>query len=460
MSRSSAAQRRRIALYRFQVIATLLPPQLSRSERAERLKQLLLAPPPAADGQPAPALSRRKVLRWLSAYRSALGQSDPLQALEPKVRKDRGRSRKVPPELLSQVIALRERAARLSAKELLKRIEHAQKGQVARRTVARAMREAGYDRRDKRARIAARRKGPGFTPDWDLEAWEADFPNEVWQVDSTPSIWLAKGPHREQAVQLQLVNIIDDHSRRIVGGGFVERLRVTELLELLVPALARYGCPVLLYVDQAQIHRSKVLVEGLPRLGGNVVLGTAGHAPGHGKVERLHQKAEDTLVEDLRLSPVQTAEEATRYHQRWREAEADEVHTETGETPRSRWERILGNVRLPGADELLWAFRGEIERTVSELGAIRNNGRVYKAPPSHRRATPYKVTIRFDLLDTSQVWIQDEDGTRHPCALYRKLSHTERRARRDVKRPQISFTSLFEPDSSPADEEPEDLAST
>lgn len=459
MPRSTAAQRRRIALYRFQVIAPLLPPQLSRGERAERLRQILAAPPAPPDGQAPPALSRRKILRWLSAYRKALGEGDPLAALEPRVRGDRGRSRKVPPELLAEVIALREQAARLSVKELLKRIEHEQKDRVARRTVARALREAGYDRRDKRARIAARRKGPSFTPDWDLEGWEADFPNEVWQVDSTPSIWLAKGPHREQAVQLQLVNIIDDHSRRVVGGGFVERLRVTDLLALLVPAISLYGCPNLLYVDQAKIHRSKVLAEGVARLGGAVVLGTAGHAPGHGKIERLHQKAEDTLIEDLRLSPVETAEEATRCHQRWREIENEEVHTETGETPRARWERILGNVRIPGAEELLWAFRGEIERTVSELGVIRNNGQVYKAPASHRRATPHKVTIRFDLLDSSQVWIQDEDGTRHPCPLYRKLSHTDRRRRHRKERPQISFTRLFEADASPADEGPEGPAS-
>ena len=117
MARSTPAQRRRAALYRFQVIASLLPPQLTRAERSERLSQILRQPPLPLDGQPPPPLSRRKVLRWLKTYRQAEG--DPLSALEPKVREDRGRSRKVPPDLLAQVIALRERGPRYSVKELL-----------------------------------------------------------------------------------------------------------------------------------------------------------------------------------------------------------------------------------------------------------------------------------------------------------------------------------------------------
>lgn len=449
MSRKTPAERRREALYRFQVIAPLLPPQLDRQERARRLDEILTSPPLPPDGSQPPSLSRRTLLRWLKAFRDAEG--DRLVALEWKMREDLGTARKVPKDLLEQVIALRENAARLSVKEILKRIAHEAKDRVSRRSVSRALRRAGYDRRDKRRRIAERRKGPSFTPDWDLAAWEADFPNEVWQVDSTPSIWLARGPHRDKPVQLQLVNIIDDHSRLVVGGGFVERLRVTELLAFLVPAIERYGCPVILYVDQAQIHRSTILGEGLPRLGGTVILGTAGHAPGHGKVERLHQIVQDTLLEDLRLSPVTTAAEATLQHQLWRERYANDVHGETGETPRTRWERILGNARIPGRDELVWAFRGAIERTVSELGVIRLSGRKYEAPPSHRRRVPYRVQVRFDLLEQSQIWIEDDDGTRHPCPLYRTRSHTERRRRAPAPGSALSFTKLFEIDEATSD---------
>jgi transposase len=242
-----------------QVIAPLLPPQLSRGERRRRLDQILAQPPQPPDGSAPARLTRRTVQRWLSQYQQALGASDPLAALEPRPRRDRGRSRRVPPELLAQVIALRERASRLSVKEILKRIDHEQKNRVSRRSVSRALRAAGYDRRDKRTRIATRSRGPSFVPDWDLEAWEADFPNEVWQLDSTPSIWLGKSPTRERPVQLQLVNLLDDHSRLVVGGGFVERLRVTDLLALLVPAIARYGCPVLLYVDQAKVHKASAV---------------------------------------------------------------------------------------------------------------------------------------------------------------------------------------------------------
>lgn len=441
MTRKHERERRQEALYRYLVIAPLLSPQLSRADRARLLAQILSEPPRRPDGGPTPPLSKRTIQRWLRTYETAAG--DPLAALQPKPRKDRGTSRKISPELLAQAITLREGSPRFSLRSILKRIEHPDRERTARRTLARAFRHAGYDRRDKRRRIAARDQRSLPDVDWNLSSWEADFPNAVWQVDSTPSIWLAAGPRREKPVQLQLVNIIDDHSRLIVGGGFVERLRVVDLLALLVPAIATHGCPEKLYVDQAKIHKSAILTEGLPRLGGRIVLGTVRHAPGHGKIERVHQSAEDELVEDLRRSPVDTVEAATRQHQLWRERLADEVHGATGETPRSRWARIAGNARIPGEEELRWAFRGADRRQIDQVGAIRMHGRKYEAPPSHRRSEPYMVDVRYDLLDSSTIWIEDDDGTRHACPLYRVRSHTERRERRAAPAPGVPFRALF-----------------
>ncbi len=456
MTRKHKSARRQEALYRYLVIAPLLPTQLDRKERGRLIAELLKNPPRPPDGSPTPPLSKSTIRRWLKAYRKA--EADRLEALEPKVRKDRGTSRTIAQELLSKAIVLREGSPRFSLRSILQRIDHPDRDRVARRSLARAFLQAGYDRRDKRRRIAARDTGPRCEVNWDLARWEADFPNAVWQVDSTPSIWLAAGPLRAKPVHLQLVHIIDDHSRLVVAGGFVEHLRVVDLLVFLVEAIAKYGCPATLFVDQATIHKSAILTEGLPRLGGTVVLGTVGHAPGHGKIERLHQNAEDTLIEDLRRSPVDTAEAATRQHQLWRDRYADDVHSETGETPRTRWARIDGNARIPGEEELRWAFRGEETRQISEVGAIRLHGHTYEAPASHRRSTPCTVTVRYDLLDRSTIWIEDADGTRHACPLYRVRSHTERRVKLNADTPPgLSFRALFDEerhDDSITQEEP------
>jgi transposase len=461
MTRKSGARRRETSLYRFQVIAPLLPPQLSGAERAAKLAEILAHPPLPANGQPAEPLTKRTVYRWLRLYREGRARGDPLAALEPAPRRDRGRSRVVPPDLLAKVITIREKAPRLSARRILERIDHEAKEHVARRSVSRALREAGYDRQDKRRRIAERERGQGSDVEWYLYNWEADFPNEVWQIDSTPSIWLASGPERKKPVHLHLLHIIDDHSRLIVGGGFTERLRVVDLLRFLCQALRRYGCPGKIFLDQAKIHRSAIVVYGLARLGGEAVFGTKGHAPGHGKIERLHQEAA-VLEEDLHLSPVTNVADACRYYDIWRERSALEVHGVTGEAPLSRWERILGNARIPGENELLWAFRGETEATIDSVGAIRCRGKIYEAPTTHReegrRGRRRRVTIRFDLLDDTRIWIEDPDGLRHECPLYRVRSHTEHRPRRRRPQPGISFASLFSGDESERDAAPEDDA--
>lgn len=441
MTRKPRSRRQQEALYRFLVIGPLL--HLSRKERSAEIARILKSPPRPPDGGAVPRLSKRTIQRWLETYRETEG--DRLAALEPKVRKDWGKSKEIPPELLAESTALRAVSPRLSVKSILERIEHPKKSSTARRTLARSFLQAGYDRRDKRRRILERDGGGRRPVNWDLESWEADFPNALWQVDSTPSIWLAAGRHREKPVHLQLVNLIDDHSRLIVGGGFVEHLGVVDFLSLLVPAIARYGCPAMLFADQAKIHKSAIVTKGLPRLGGTVVFGTVGHAPGHGKIERLHQRAQDTLEEDLRRSPVDTVEEATRFHEIWREHEADEEHSQTHETPRARWSRIEGNARIPSADELTWAFRGEKDGArIDEVGAIRLHGRIYEAPASHRAGAPRKVRVRFDLLDRSTIWIEDDDGVHHACPLYRVRSHTERRTRHPAPETGLTFRSLFD----------------
>lgn len=81
---------------------------------------------------------------------------------------------------------------------------------------------------------------------------------------------------------------------------------------------------------------------------------------------------------------------------------------------------------------------------IDEVGAIRLHGHVYEAPSTHRKGAPRKVRVRFDLLDRSTIWIEDENGTRHACPLYRIRSHTERRPRPPGPEKGLSFRSLFE----------------
>jgi hypothetical protein len=64
-------------------------------------------------------------------------------ALAPKVRKDLGKSRAIPPELLAEATALRAVSPRLSVREILKRLEHPRKDVVPRRTLSRVFLETG-----------------------------------------------------------------------------------------------------------------------------------------------------------------------------------------------------------------------------------------------------------------------------------------------------------------------------
>jgi transposase InsO family protein len=129
---------------------------------------------------------------------------------------------------------------------------------------------------------------PRKRPRSSLIRFEATLPNELWQTDATH--WsLADGSG------VEILNLIDDHSRLLVAATALRTVRAADVVALFHQAAARLGYPAALLSDNAAVFSGasrggKVLLESeLERLG---ILGK--HArPYHpqtcGKVERFHQ---------------------------------------------------------------------------------------------------------------------------------------------------------------------------
>jgi transposase InsO family protein len=125
--------------------------------------------------------------------------------------------------------------------------------------------------------------------------FEAELPNECWQSDMTH--WsLADETH------VEIVNIIDDHSRLCVASVALPVARATDVAEIFITAAARYGTPVSVLTDNGCIYTAK-------HRGGKVVMETLLEAlgvtykhsrPYHpqtcGKVERFHQTLKKFLA--------------------------------------------------------------------------------------------------------------------------------------------------------------------
>jgi transposase InsO family protein len=125
--------------------------------------------------------------------------------------------------------------------------------------------------------------------------FEADQPNERWQLDITH--WrLADGS------EVEILNIIDDHSRLVVGCDARRVFKAADVLACFRKAVDTWGVPAQMLSDNGAVFT------GIPRGGGRVALElelinlgvTFRHSrPYHpqtcGKVERFHQTLKNWL---------------------------------------------------------------------------------------------------------------------------------------------------------------------
>src|SRR5918996_1202061 len=125
--------------------------------------------------------------------------------------------------------------------------------------------------------------------------FEADLPNECWQSDMTH--WsIADGVH------VEIVNIIDDHSRLCVASQARSVARATDVAEIFIAAAQRHGTPAAVLSDNGCIYTAKhrggkVIMETLlETLGVTYKHSRPYHPQTCGKVERFHQTLKKFLA--------------------------------------------------------------------------------------------------------------------------------------------------------------------
>jgi transposase InsO family protein len=125
--------------------------------------------------------------------------------------------------------------------------------------------------------------------------FEADLPNEVWQADITH--WpLADGTEAE------ILNIIDDHSRLLIGSTARPVFKAADVVTDLHTAIARHGRPERMLTDNGAVftghYRGRgwvALERELTALGIVLSHSKPYHPQTCGKVERLHQTIKNYL---------------------------------------------------------------------------------------------------------------------------------------------------------------------
>lgn len=278
-----------LARWRFEQIAPLLDPALSKAERSRLAAKLSTDDVRWPSGAIRP-LGCSTLYRWLRLYRRR-----GLAGLAPRERSDKGKARAIKPSIVRRALALlREEPGRslyMIQKLLGPRVR------VSRATLHRHLRR---DRSYTRLRALARGQGERGRRRL-RRRFEAKFPHHIWYCDAKGPFSVKIGGRWEK---VHVVTILDDRTRAVLAAVVVRTPDLAAAVRVFRLAAARWGLPAKIYCDRASIFDSAAFRQGLAELGVNRIRTRPGNARARGKIERYHRCLGSWFIRELRHQKV------------------------------------------------------------------------------------------------------------------------------------------------------------
>ena len=340
------------------------------------------------DGRPL-RVSVRTLQRWRAAWAGG-----GLAALEPRSRTRTATSVALSPQLITFVRTEKQRDARASVPELVRRARERgiipADARIDRTTLWRACRRMGLPTRQRPHKR------------------EAD--TRRWRYAERMQCVLADGKHfRAGAARLRRVALffLDDATRYglevLVGTAESSELFLRGLHEVVM----HHGVADLYYLDKGPGFISKdtlaVVQGGLRAL---LVHGATRYPEGHGAVERFHRTAHDQVLRSLDgaadVDPACAALSLRLRHflNRYNDTPHETLGKDT--TPRQRWEQGRA-LRFPTDEaDLYRRFVVRAMHKVSNDHVIKADGRLWEAPRGSARSW---VEVARHVLD-GRLWVQ------------------------------------------------------
>lgn len=376
-----------IALFRYGLIAALIhdPPPKGQQEQALRA---LAAKPYAIPGSARTRVSVTTLRRYLKAYRA--GGFD---ALRPPPRADRGMTRAFAPDVLERAIQLREEQPERTTQtlvDILRRDETlALKQPLNVHTLTTHLRRRGKTRRLLSQTPTAFRR------------FEREHPNDLWQGDALVGPWLPDPALPNRKRRAHLFCFIDDHSRLVPYAEFFFEEALPRMERVLKVALLRRGVPKALYVDNGAVYSATQFGAACATLGIHR-LHTAPYAPeSKGKQERFFETVRAQFLPEVEVSQITTLTDLNESLWAWLECVYHQrVHSETQQTPLTRFTAGLAQVRTVDPETLRRAFLWRETRKVTKTATLSLQGNRYQVAPQFAGRT---LELRFDPFDLSQV---------------------------------------------------------
>jgi transposase InsO family protein len=318
------------------------------------------------------------------------------EALLRKRRKDRGQPRKVEQAVVDRAVALKKDQPLRSDEAINQFLEHEHKVRLPKSTLYRHLRKAGATRI--KLGVSQQKVRRRWTRDQSNALWVGDFEDGPYVLDV------------DRVRETHLSVFIDCHSRYVVEGRYYYRENLDVLSDSLLRAWGHHGASDQLYVDQAKVYRSRALQAACAALGIKLLHRAAGDPPGGGVIERFIQTDQVQFESEVRGGEILTLDKLNQAFIAWLEISYHRrIHSETGESPRRRYEagkKFTREVNLQRAMQFF--LRREVRRVNKTFSDVQLPCGFFRV---NKELRGDKVEVRYDpFQEIDRVLIYSLDG--------------------------------------------------
>ena len=381
-----------MAYFRFSMIAPVIQGTFNDPTKTAYYRRVTENPFTLPDGKTM-VYNPKTLEKWEEYYRKK-----GMDGLMPRERSDSGQTRVLNEAAITEIYRLKEKFNRINATLIYTKLVEdgfINQCQVSLSSVQRFIKHNAL-----KSAVNPNQK--------DRKAFEEEYPCGMFQADTSYTCYINENGKQRRTY---LIQIVDDHSRLIVGSRFFYNDNAYNFQLVLKEAISRYGLCKKLYLDNGSPYANEQLT---------LICGSLGivklHTPvrdgaSKAKIERSFKTMKESWLYGFDPSTVSSLDELNRLladKVRERNTSANRM---IGETPVERYQRGISHVRVPKSKEWLdECFMNRITRRVNLDSTISIDKVYYDVPMQFIRS---KVEIRY-LPDRMQEAYILFEGRKYP----------------------------------------------
>ena len=315
-------------------------------------------------------------------------------ALLPKTRSDIGQTRKLSDVTMEHIYSLKNTFPKINATLIYNKL--IEDGFINEKDVSLSTIQRFIKNNDLKSARCVNMK--------DRKAFEEEFATGMYQGDTCYGPYITE--HGE-CRRTYLIMLIDDKSRLIVGGRFFYNDNSYNFQKVLKEAVARYGIPKKLYLDNGSPYKNEQL---------SLICGSLGIVELHtmvrdgaskGKVERNFRTLKSRWLCALDIESISSLAELNDELFTYINKHNITIHSSTNERPIDRYKSDLAHVKVASDSEWLdTCFMNRVERRVNNDSTISIDKISYDVPMQFIRQ---KVEVRYlpDDMDNAYIYYEN-----------------------------------------------------